>query len=262
MVDYYEFLQISPNADADTIHRVYRFLAARLHPDNPASGDAEKFKLLKDAYDVLSDKARRAEYDASRRRQSPEPYSSLVDFMDSLDGELNRRLAVLAVLYHRRRTNAHLAEVSLAEIEQRMGFPRDYLDFTLWYLQRKGYIAKADNAQFTLTAEGVDFVENERGESPSLNKLLTSGFEPAAADAATANEEAAPVPAPDTKPAGPQPIRSGPIVLPASMEVEYDQRFGRPERRVGLPDTRRFKVERRFNVKDRRADPDGKTIAS
>jgi curved DNA-binding protein CbpA len=35
-VDYYEFLQISPNADADTIHRVYRFLAARLHPDNPA----------------------------------------------------------------------------------------------------------------------------------------------------------------------------------------------------------------------------------
>jgi curved DNA-binding protein len=32
--DYYEFLQISPNADAETIHRVYRFLAARLHPDN------------------------------------------------------------------------------------------------------------------------------------------------------------------------------------------------------------------------------------
>jgi len=26
--DYYEFLQISPNADSDTIHRVYRFLAA------------------------------------------------------------------------------------------------------------------------------------------------------------------------------------------------------------------------------------------
>ena len=60
-VDYYEFLQISPNADVDTIHRVYRFLAARFHPDNPASGDAERFRLLTTAYDVLSDRVRRAE---------------------------------------------------------------------------------------------------------------------------------------------------------------------------------------------------------
>ena len=30
--DYFEFLQISPNAEPDTIHRVYRFLAVRLHP--------------------------------------------------------------------------------------------------------------------------------------------------------------------------------------------------------------------------------------
>ncbi len=52
--DYYEFLQISPNADPDTIHRVYRFLAVRLHPDNPDTGVAEKFFLLKQAYDVLS----------------------------------------------------------------------------------------------------------------------------------------------------------------------------------------------------------------
>jgi len=33
--DYYEFLQISPNAEGETIQRVYRFLATRLHPDNP-----------------------------------------------------------------------------------------------------------------------------------------------------------------------------------------------------------------------------------
>ncbi len=280
MVDYYEFLQISPNADAETVHRVYRYLAARLHPDNPTSGDAEQFKLLKTAYDVLSDGARRAEYDASRRRSSPEPYSSMVDFMDSLEGELNRRLAVLAVLYHRRRTNAHMAEVSLAEIEGRMGFPRDYIDFTLWYLQKKGYIAKADNAQFTLTADGVDFVEKERGDLPSLNKmLLTRGAEPASEVNAQTIEEASAVPEhaalpprPQPVPPKPQPIRTGPIVLPASMEPEFDQRsdpdqqfdhrLGKPERRVGKPDLRRFKIERRFNMKDRRVDPDGESIAN
>jgi len=276
MVDYYEFLQISPNADSDTIHRVYRYLAARLHPDNPSSGDAEQFKLLKTAYDVLSDRGQRAEYDATRRSLSPEPYSTMVDFMDSLDGELNRRLAVLAVLYHRRRAKAHMAEVSLTEIENRLGFPRDYLDFTLWYLQKKGYIAKADNAQFTLTAEGVDFVEKERGDLPSLNKmLLTPGGEPTAVEIAEAEQEAAATTVqealpPRLRPAPPKPqqIRTGPIVMPSSPEPEadqrlgYDQRSGMPERRVGKPDLRKFKVERRFQMRERRVDPAGRSIAN
>ncbi len=134
MTDYYEFLQISPNADLDTIHRVHRFLAARLHPDNP-TGDPEKFKLLQTAYDVLSDRSRRAEYDMKRKAHAPQPLSETVDFMDSLEGETNRRLGLLAILYHRRRTNSSKPEVSLNEIEERMGFPRDYLDFTLGHLK-------------------------------------------------------------------------------------------------------------------------------
>jgi len=260
MVDYYEFLQISPNADVDTIHRVYRYLASRLHPDNPTSGDAEQFKLLKNAYDVLSDRVRRAEYDAGRRRNAQEPYSTTIDFMDNMEGELNRRLAVLAVLYHRRRSRAHNAEVSLAEIEERMGFPRDYLDFTLWYLQKKGYITKADNAQYTLTAEGVDFVEKERVDFPNLNKMLTSGSDPSAEEITLTNDAAANAPPPQTAPSATRQdaLRPGPIVLPSSMELEYDRRFGKRERRVGLPDFRKFKAERRIGVKDRRLSPGGK----
>jgi curved DNA-binding protein CbpA len=177
MIDYYEFLQISPHADTETIHRVYRFLAARLHPDNPVSGNSEMFRLLKSAYDVLSDPAERSEYDAARSRepQQTDPLSTSIDFMDNLEGELNRRVAVLAVLYFRRRTNPHAPEVPLADIERRMGFPRDYLDFTTWYLVRKGLVVRADNSDFTLTAEGVDYVETQRANLPVLNKLLTDG---------------------------------------------------------------------------------------
>lgn len=259
MVDYYEFLQISPNADVDTVHRVYRFLAARLHPDNPSTGDPEQFKLLKTAYDVLSDRVRRAEYDASRRRHSKEPYSSQVDFMDSLDGELNRRLAVLALLYHRRRSNSTMPDVGLAEIEERMGFPRDYLDFTLWYLQRKGYVSKGDNAQYALSADGVDFVESQRADFPTLNKLLTSGAEPSAEEIVETNEQVAAAPAPEPGPAKPESGRgSGPIVLPASMDQGQDQRTDRTERRRGMPDTRRFKAERRIGNRERRVTPSGK----
>ena len=176
ILDYYEFLQISPNAEPDTIHRVYRFLAARVHPDNPATGDAQKFFLLQQAYDVLSNPERRAEYDATRKNEvsRPAPLSTWIDFMDNMEGELNRRLALLAVLYFQRRTNPYKPEVSLFDIERRMGFPRDYLEFTAWYLRNKGYVTQADNSDFTLTVQGVDFVETQRVNIPVLDKLLTN----------------------------------------------------------------------------------------
>ncbi len=187
--NFYEFLQISPNAEPETIHRVYRFLAARLHPDNSETGDAGKFFLLKQAYDVLSDPARRAKYDAAYEKEvpPPDPLSTSIDFLDNIDGELNRRLAVLALLYIQRRVNPRSPEVSLMEVEVRMGFPRDYLEFTTWYLQKKGYITRADNSAFTLTAEGVDFVETQRGNIPVLNKLLSSGTGSSAVDSPEAN---------------------------------------------------------------------------
>jgi curved DNA-binding protein CbpA len=211
-LDYYEFLQISPNAEPSTIHRVYRFLAGRLHPDNPATGDAEKFLLLKQAYDVLGDPARRAEYDATYKKQAPQqaPLSTSIDFMDTIDGELNRRLAVLALLYIRRRTNPYSPEVSLAEVEERMGFPRDYLHFTTWYLWNKKYITQADNSDFTLTALGVDFVESNRAEIPVLNRLLSSGTGPPTTDGEAASKALNP---PRT-----------PLVVPADNSAS--ERFG------------------------------------
>jgi hypothetical protein len=173
--NYYEFLQISPNAEPDTISRVYRFLASRYHPDIPETGDADKFVLLKQAYDVLTDPERRAEYDATYKKQArePVPLSNSVDFMSTSDGELNRRVAVLALLYFQRRITPITPEVSLVDVERRMGFPRDYLDFTMWYLKSKGYITIADNSDFAITARGVDLVESNREKIPLLNKLLS-----------------------------------------------------------------------------------------
>ena len=176
--DYYELLEISPQATQDTIHRVYRYMAARYHPDNLGTGNLEKFTQLTSAYKVLSEPNRRSEYDAQRATRQPtirNPMSSTVDFMDQGEGDLNRRLAVLAILYYRRRIYPNSPEVSLAEIEQRMGFPRDYLDFTTWYLAKKRYITRADNSDFTLTVEGVDFIETQRATIPLLDKLLTNG---------------------------------------------------------------------------------------
>ncbi len=66
-VDYYEALQISPNADADTIHRIYRILAQRYHPDNQQTGNLELFRTLTEAYRALADPEKRAAYDVQHR---------------------------------------------------------------------------------------------------------------------------------------------------------------------------------------------------
>jgi hypothetical protein len=66
-LDCYEVMQLSPNADAETISRVYRLLAARYHPDNRETGDSEKFIRLSGAYQILSDPEKRARYDVGQR---------------------------------------------------------------------------------------------------------------------------------------------------------------------------------------------------
>jgi curved DNA-binding protein CbpA len=65
--DYYTVLQVHPKADTDVISAAYRKLAAKYHPDVSASPDAaEKMKQLNEAYGVLSNPARRADYDRYR----------------------------------------------------------------------------------------------------------------------------------------------------------------------------------------------------
>jgi hypothetical protein len=175
-INYYEFLQISPKAESATINRIYKFMAARLHPDNPESGDPERFLLLNRAYEVLSHPDRRAEYDASRAPEiQANPIFGMSDFLNGIEGENNRRLGVLSLLYNRRRTNAEHPGLSIFEIEKQMGFPREYLDFTTWYLRAKQYVTMGDNGELTLTAAGVDYVEGNAAQIPLLRKLLMSG---------------------------------------------------------------------------------------
>ncbi len=65
MNDYYSVLGISKNATQEEIKKAYRNLAFKYHPDrNPDNKEAEeKFKKISEAYDVLGDEKKRAEYD-------------------------------------------------------------------------------------------------------------------------------------------------------------------------------------------------------
>lgn len=62
MKDYYEVLGVSRGASEEEIKKAFRKLAHQYHPDK-AGGDEKKFKEVNEAYQVLSDKQKRAQYD-------------------------------------------------------------------------------------------------------------------------------------------------------------------------------------------------------
>ena len=62
--DYYDILGLDKNASEQDIQRAYRKLSKKYHPDiNKAPDAEEKFKEVNEAYEVLHDKQKRAQYD-------------------------------------------------------------------------------------------------------------------------------------------------------------------------------------------------------
>jgi curved DNA-binding protein CbpA len=173
-VNYYDLLQINPRAEMETIHRVYRLFAARYHPDNKQTGDAERFRIIREAYDVLSDPELRARYDQDMEQNQPAalPIFQSREFTDGLDAESKIRVGILCLLYAKRRANPDLSALSMLDLENLMAFPREHLQFAIWYLRGRRYITQDDRSSFVITAEGVDYLETQLPTSEILYKIF------------------------------------------------------------------------------------------
>jgi curved DNA-binding protein CbpA len=160
--DYYEVLQVSATADPETIHRVYRLLAQRFHPDNRETGNAARFRAISEAYTVLSNPEERARYDIVHTQQQKGRWklvSTGAHAENDFEMEQMVRLTVLEVLYTKRRMEPREPAIYAMDLEEMIGRPREHLEFTIWYLGQRKYVTRDDNSRLIITADGVDHLE-------------------------------------------------------------------------------------------------------
>jgi len=173
--DLYEILQISPNAEPELIQRVFRLLARRYHPDNQRTGNEAVFRRLHDAYTVLSDPAKRAQYDAlyeGQRQQRWRLLASAGQSQNDFEAEQGLRLTVLEVFYTRRRMEPRSPGLFPTDIETLTGTPREHLEFTIWFLVQKNLLLRADSSSLGITALGVEYLEQHYLETARLRRRL------------------------------------------------------------------------------------------
>jgi hypothetical protein len=161
--DHYENLQISSNADTETIERVYRLLAKKYHTDNDATGNIEKFELVTEAYKILSNPEKRAAYDANYEKSKNHQWKTIARAFncEGFDSDRHIRRTILSILYTKRREDPSNAGVGIVQLETLMEWPGETLDFHIWYLKEKQLIVRTDTGGFEITAGGVDNIEQE-----------------------------------------------------------------------------------------------------
>ena len=174
LIDYYEDLQVSSNADLETIERVYRLLAKRYHPDNNGSGNTEKFNIITTAYRELSDPEKRAAFDVQYEKERTRQFKNLSEAScsEGFETDLRIRHSILSILYVEIRKDPSHPGIGLWQLEKFVGWPEKILEFHTWYLKEKGWIKPTDTGGYAITANGVDVVE-ENELTLGKDRLLT-----------------------------------------------------------------------------------------
>ncbi len=163
-VDYYELLQLNPNADSETIERIFRHLAKKFHPDNTESADSDRFRQIVEAHRTLSDPESRAGYDVMYQDYWNRKWGLAAEASNrtAFDDDRITRERLLSLLYVQRRRNMDSPGLGELEIARLLSSPRELIMFHMWYLKSKGWVERLDSGLLAITATGVDQVEERR----------------------------------------------------------------------------------------------------
>jgi hypothetical protein len=163
-VDYYELLQLSPNADTDTIERIFRHLAKKTHPDSTEIADNERFYQIVEAHQTLTDPVARAGYDVKYQEywNCKWKLASESGNKSSFGDDQIVRDRLLSLLYVQRRRNMSSPGLGELDIGRLLLTPPELIEFHLWYLKSKDWVERLQTGLLAITASGVDQVEQNR----------------------------------------------------------------------------------------------------
>jgi curved DNA-binding protein CbpA len=175
-VNFYEIFELEPSARPEDIERRFRALARQFHPDNRATGDRDRFDAIVEAHETLKDGDKRAQYHEHNRTHLP-PLPEFAEEVraedDTRDGEDTRPASgvsddigigrdvtiqnrILTLLYQKRRQHIRDPGIGNAELEHLSGCPPEHLEFHIWYMREKRWIATGENGTLAITIDGVD----------------------------------------------------------------------------------------------------------
>jgi len=163
-VDFYEVLQVTPTCDAAMLEKAYRHFAQMYHPDHAETSDVDKFQEVTEAYSVLRDPSKRAEYDQEYKAKGLGTIHSIpinedirIDEKDAVaDAEIHEK--ILFFLYKRRREHPEEPGVLAYHVQGLTKCSDESFDFHTWYLKSKDYLEVTEQGMLAITIEGVDHV--------------------------------------------------------------------------------------------------------
>ncbi len=181
----YQLLHVDRDAHVTIIRYAYRFLAAQYHPDNGETGDAEKFRIITEAWKTLSDEGKRAAYDMSlgaqeqnRGGKEHKAQPKVNEFgRDTLPtmvkagiswNEIELRLAILQVLLAARKKKPASGGASGKMLMDCLQLDSIIeIEFALWYLREKHYIETGERV-FMITGVGLDYLTDQLSKTQIL----------------------------------------------------------------------------------------------
>jgi curved DNA-binding protein CbpA len=169
--DHYRVLGIEPKCDSETLQNAYAELARRYHPNNAVTGDPEAFAAVNAAYEVLSDPAQRLVFDNLKGvgDDTSCPQFSGIQFFESLGSDAGLRVALLCILYERRKKKPMKPGLPMRHVEAMLNADLDELFFVLWYAKQRGWVASDDKSNLLITVQGMDYLD---ANPPSAAQVL------------------------------------------------------------------------------------------
>jgi len=163
MKDYYKILEVEENSSDDDIKKSYRTLSKKYHPDMNPDG-AEKFKEIAEAYEILGDKTKRAQYNTSKSNPyAGTPFQDIFNTMFTQQKNPNFR--------HRKSVPDKIIKLQVTPIESYKGNEK-----TLYYVRDLGCnicSGSGGDQQVCTTCNGAGFQVRQFGTGFMIQQVRT-----------------------------------------------------------------------------------------